>query len=392
MATANTTLRDVLLIHWHGGDQALEWLRIDANGRIGTALREHSPPTSVIEAAREIIVLAPSEAITLLSAALPAKQVEQARKAAPFAIEDQIAGNVESLHFAVAPNGPGQWWVAAVQPETLSIWLRDLQARGLKPDRLIPDVLALDADRDASVVLIDGERALVRAPGSRAFAIETDLIETVLPSNPSTDTTASGGEIIRIVVGPSASALQKLAAGMRHTGGLNLLCAPFARAHRDTDLRARWRAVAWLAAGLLVLTFGFIKLDEIRLDNRLQALNAEMERVYRVQFPKAQQVPNPLAQMKSAVAAAGGGIHADAAGLGLLLRSAPVLAAQSRVQLKGMEYRSGALSLRLAAPSIEALDALRESLGATAGLKATLENAETGVDSVEGRVKLEPRA
>ena len=387
MATANSTLRDVLLIHWHGGDQPMDWLRIDANGRISTALREHSPPSSVIETAREIIVLAPSEAITLLSAALPAKQFEQARKAAPFAVEDQIAGNVESLHFAVAPNGPGQWWVAAIQPEMLSAWLRDLLARGIRPDRLIPDVLALDPDRDANVVLIDGERALVRAPGSRAFAVATDLLDAVLVTPES-----SGAEIIRIEAGPSGLPLQQLASGMRNTGGLNLLCAPFATAHRGTDLRARWRRVLWLAAAMLAMAFGFIKLDEMRLDRRLQALNTEMERVYRVQFPQAQQVPNPLAQMKSAVAAAGGGVNADAAGLGLLARSAPVLSAQSRVQLTGLEYRSGALLLRLAAPSIEVLDALRESLGATEGLIATLENADPGTDSVEGRIKLEPRA
>lgn len=374
-------LRDVLLIHWRGTGQPLDWLRIDNNGRIGTALREPQPPLSVIESAREIIVLAPSESITLLSAPLPAKQPEQARKAAPFAVEDQIAGNVESLHFAVAPNGPGQWWIAAVQPETLSTWLRELQKRDIYPDRLLPDVLALGADRDASIVLIDGERALVRAPPSRAFAIDADLVDSVL--------TTPAAEVMRIQSGASTLPLQQLALGMQHTGGLNLLCAPFAAQHRGVDLRTRWRRIGWLAVAMLVLAFGFIKLDEMRLRHRLNAINGEMERVYRAEFPQAQQVPNPFAQMKAALAAATGGGNADAAGLGLLARSAPVLAAQTRVQLLGAEYRTGVLSLRLAAPSIEILDALREGLNASAGLSATLENADTGPEGVEGRIKLE---
>lgn len=385
MANAKPTLRDVLLIHWHGADQPLDWLRIDANGRIGTPLREQAPPASVVDGAREIIVLAPSETITLLSAALPAKQAEQARKAAPFAVEDQIAGNVESLHFAVAPNGPGQWWIAAIQPELLSTWLQSLRARGVHPDRLIPDVLALNAERDANVVLIDGERALVRASGARAFAVDAEFVDTVLATSD-----AAGSELIRIETGPAAPALQALAAGLRDTGGLNLLCTPFAAAHRGTDLRARWRRVLWLAAALVLLAFGYIKLDEVRLDQRLQAINAEMERVYRAQFPQAQQVPNPLAQIKAALATAGGaGI--EATGLALLVRSAPVLSAQARVQLKGIEYRSGALLLRVSGPSIEALDALREGLGATAGLSASLENADPGAEGVEGRIKLEAR-
>lgn len=384
MNPGKTNLRDVLLIHWHGVDQPLDWLRIDASGRIGGVLREQSPPASAIDAAREIIVLAPSESITLLSTALPAKQAEQARKAAPFAVEEQIAGNVETLHFAVAPNGPGHWWVAAIQPELLGTWLQELQARGIYPDRLIPDVLALDADREASVVLIEGERALVRTPGSRAFAVETDLVDAVLAAPE-----AGGAETLRFQAGPALPALNKLARGMRHTGGLNLLCAPFAAVHRGTDLRARWRRVMWLATAVLVLGFGFIALDQMRLNHRLQSLNAEMERIYRSQFPQAQQVPNPLAQMKSAVAAASGNSGIESAGLTLLAASAPVLAAQARVTLSGAEFRSGALTLRLTAPSIEALDKLRESLGASANLKATLENAEPGPDGVDGRIKLE---
>jgi general secretion pathway protein L len=387
MNPGKTNLRDVLLIHWHGVDQPLDWLRIDANGRIGGVLREQSPPASAIDAAREIIVLAPSESITLLSTALPAKQAEQARKAAPFAVEEQIAGNVENLHFAVAPNGPGQWWVAAIQPELLGAWLKALQARGIYPDRLIPDVMALDADREASVVLIDGDRALVRAPGSRAFAVEADLVDAVLAAPE-----AGSAETLRFQAGPALPALHKLAGGMRHTGGLNLLCAPFAAVHRGTDLRARWRRVMWLAAAMLALGFGFTALDQMRLNHRLHSLNAEMERVYRSQFPQAQLVPNPLAQMKSAVAAASGNSGIESTGLTLLAASAPVLAAQSRVALSGAEFRSGALTLRLTAPSIEALDKLRESLSASASIKATLENAEPGPDGVDGRIKLEAGA
>jgi general secretion pathway protein L len=387
MNPGNTNLRDVLLIHWHGVDQPLDWLRIDANGRIGGVLREQAPPASAIDSAGEIIVLAPSEAITLLSTQLPARQAEQARKAAPFAVEDQIAGNVENLHFSVAPNGPGHWWVAAIQPDILTAWLAALQSRGIHPDRLIPDVLALDALRDVSVVLIDGERALVRAPGSRAFAVEADLIDSVLATS-----AASGQDVQRFECGPGAPALHKLASGMRHTHGLNLLCAPFSAVHRGTDLRARWRRVLWVAAAALTLGLGFIALDQQRLDHRLQALNAEMEKVYRTQFPQAQQVPNPLAQMKSALAAAGGNSGIESAGLGLLAASAPVLSAQVRVQLEGAEYRSGALTLRLTAPSIEALDKLRESLGASGNVNATLENAEPGAEGVDGRIKLESRS
>jgi general secretion pathway protein L len=378
---AKSPLRDVLLIHWRGAGQPLDWLRIDAGGRVGSVLREPQPPASAIDSAREIIVLVPSESVTVLSAPLPARQPEQARKAAPFAVEDQIAGNVEALHFAVAPNGPGQWWVAAVQPETLRGWLQELDARGIHPDRVLPDVLALAADRDASVLLRDGDRALVRAP-QRAFATDADIVDALIDP---------AAEVIRLEHG-SAPALQQLATGVQHSAGMNLLCAPFAAQHRGADLRVRWRRIAWFAAAVVVLAFGVVKLDEMRLRHRLATLNGEMERVYREQFPQAQQVPNPFAQMKSALAAASGGAGGETTGLGLLALSAPVLTAQARVQLLGADYRAGVLSLRLAAPSIEVLDALREGLDASAGLRAQLENADTVADGIEGRIKIEAGA
>ena len=154
-------------------------------------------------------------------------------------------------------------------------------------------------------------------------------------------------------------------------------------------MRQRWKRIAWFAAAVLVIAMSYLKLDELRLQHRVDALNDEMERIYRERFPEARNVPNPLAQMKNALRAANGGVSADATGLNLLALSAPVLSAQSRVALQGADFRAGALTLRLSAPSIEALDGLRESLAATDGLKATLENAESGADGIEGRIKLE---
>jgi len=385
MSIPSQTLRDTVLIHWRGDTQPLDWLRIDGSGRAGPAVRESAPPASVLSAARQVIVLAPSESITLLVAQLPARNAEQARQAAPFVVEEQLAGNVESLHFAVAAKAPGQWWVAAVDPQLLRGWMSALAARGVLPDRIVPDVMALAAPREGSVVLVDGERALVRLQGDRAFALDAELLDSVLPED---------GRSVREqrVVEAGTTAVAALAAGAGRAAELNLLAGDFAQAHRGADLRERWRRIGWVALAALVLATGYLKLDQWRLDQRATALDAEMVRIYRAQFPDARNVPNPLAQMRNALNAANGGVGAESAGLHLLALSAPVLASQSRVALRGAEYRSGALSLRLSAPSIEALDALRESLGATPGLNATLENAENADEGVDGRIKLDSGA
>lgn len=378
------SVRDLLLIHWRGPEAPLDWLRIDGDGRIGMVTHERAPPQSVLDSARQIVVLTPSEQVTLLSATLPTRRMAQARQAAPFAIEEQLATAVDNLEFAVAPNGPERWWVAALEAETLRTWVTDLKLRGIVPDRLLPEVLALPPEKEGAVVLTDSGRALIRIGTEKAFATELDLVPTMLQASG-----IDNDAIVRLHTDAQNPAIQYLAAGLRYSPELNLLSGEFAPQHRSNDVRAVWRHLAWLCAAVLIAGFAFIQLDQIHLAHRLQALNSEMERLYRERFPDARQVPNPLAQMQSALKTASGGVSRETAGLGLLAQSAPIIATQSRVVLTAADYRNGVLTLQIIAPDVQILDGIRESLGTSGSLKATLENASTSNGSVDGRIKIE---
>ena len=87
------------------------------------------------------------------------------------------------------------------------------------------------------------------------------------------------------------------------------------------------------------------------------------------------------------LAAAGGG-DADS-GLGRLARAAPALVGQNRAVLRSAELRGGVLLLAVAAPDIETLDALRETLGVATASKAVLESVESADSGIEGRIRLE---
>lgn len=378
------SVRDLLLIHWRGPEAPLDWLRIDGDGRIGMVTHERAPPQSVLDAARQIVVLTPSEQVTLLSTALPTKRTAQARQAAPFAVEEQLASAVDNLEFAVAPNGPERWWVAALEPETLRTWVADLKLRGILPDRLLPEVLAMPLEGKGAVVLADNGRVLIRIGTEKAFATELDLVPMMLQASGIDD-----NAIVRLDTDAQHPAIKYLAAGLQYSPDMNLLSGAFAPQHRSNNVRVMWRRLAWLCTAVLFAGSAFIKLDQIHLTQRLQALNSEMERLYRERFPEARQVPNPLAQMQSALKTVTGGVSKETAGLGLLAQSAPVIATQPRVTLTAADYRNGILALQINAPDVQILDGIRESLSASGSLKATLENASTRNGSVDGRIKIE---
>lgn len=379
----NSSLRDLLLITWHGREAAIDWLLIDSAGRIGGSRHDAGPPAAVVERAREIVVLWPGERGTLISAALPARHAEQALKAAPFAIEEQLATAVDNLHFAVTANGPGRWWIAAVEPGPLRECLADLKARGIEPSRLLPDVLALPATNTGAHLLRDGERVLLRIGTERALVADQELLDMLLES-----AGIRHDQVKELNGSGSQSTLELLAGHLSRAESLNLLRGDFSVRRHSGDALAPWRRLGWLALAVLVLGFAYVRLDQWRLERRLTALQSEMLRVYREQFPGAQQIPNPVAQMRSALAAAGG--RSDAGGgLGLLARAAPVLVGQNRASLRSAELRNGILLLAVAAPDIETLDALRESIGVAVGSKAVLESVESGDGGIDGRIRLE---
>lgn len=379
-----TTLRDLLLIAWHGRGVALDWLLIDGAGRIGGAHHDAGPPPALIARAREVVVLWPGERGTLIAAALPARHAEQALRAAPFAIEDQLASAVDSLHFAVAANGPGRWWIAAVEPDSIRECLTDLKARGIEPSRLLPDVLALPAaSQDGATLLDDGERVLLRIGAERALVADRELLDPLL------EAAGVAADQVHAIGRNGGQATLELLAGFLHQGvAINLLRGDFAVRRHSGDALAPWRRMGWLALALLILGFAFVRLDQWRLERRMDALQQEMVRIYRERFPSAQQIPNPVAQMRLALTTAGG--RSDTGGgLGLLARAAPVLVGQNRATLRSAELRNGMLLLTVAAPDIETLDALRESMGAAIGGQAILESVESGAEGIDGRIRME---
>ena len=63
---------------------------------------------AALASGRRVIVLVPGSDVLLVQAAVPTRKRERVLQAIPFALEDQLAGDVERLHFAIArrSNGP----------------------------------------------------------------------------------------------------------------------------------------------------------------------------------------------------------------------------------------------------------------------------------------------
>lgn len=365
-------MRDGLLIRWRGPGEALDWLRIEG-GRAGFVQREQRPAAAVLDKAGRIAVLVPAEDVLSIGLDLPAKKPDAARKAAAFAAEEQVAATIEQVHVALAEAAnDGRWSCAVIAKPRIAAIQSDLAQRGIHADALHADAACLEAGR----ALRNDGRIVARLDRERALACD-DAVWTRFARDSGMAPPETVDEL-----------LPELARGLVAADPVNLLQGEYASRHRGSDALRWWRLAALLAVVAIVAQTAWMQLDAWRLQGRLGALNTAMVQVYRERFPDAQRVPNPRLMLDSALKQAGAGGAAGDSGLALLARAAPVLGNQAQVILTGAEYRGGQLELRVDAPDIGVLDAVRESLASSLGRSVTLESATAEQGRIDGRLRI----
>lgn len=124
------------------------------------------------------ILLVPSEDVLTLAVPLPLPSPAKRFAALPFAIEDRIAGKVDTVHLALGGQLDGGSWLAAVvDPERMAAWAAAAEAAGLANIAIMPDALALPVPVPGrwNVRRDPRGRILVRTPEGTGFAAEQRL-------------------------------------------------------------------------------------------------------------------------------------------------------------------------------------------------------------------------
>ncbi len=379
------------------------WAALDAAGSIVSTGSGGVLQAAVAATGRQVLWLVESEDVGLFERPLAVRGRKQLEKAVPYALEDDLAEDLEQLH--VAFTGDGERVRAAVVRRTLLRQaLTGLAEAGIHPARAIPDVLALPLVDRRWGVLIDGERALARTGAGSGFACTRDLLPVLLSSALAATAEDEGPEALqvwctdpnaqlpdlalRIEPQPCQGAWSVFTAGLTDDAGPDLLQGEFsARERRARQLRRWWPVaaalVAWAALGLANLG-----LEARRLEQQRTLLDASIEKVFRDTFPEIRRVENPRVQMEQALKA----LRAERAGshglLAMLADAAGPLHAQTGVTLKGMEYRNEILELSVEAGDVQQLDALRQALESSTGMRAEIQSVNVEGERVAGRLRI----
>ncbi len=382
------------------------WLALEP----GTIARSGSSlPAAAGLGAQRVIALVPGSEVLLTHADLPATSRQRMLQAVPYVLEEQLADEVEALHFAVGRrNSDGQVPVAVVASAYMERWLEQLTAAGLAPHLLLPDILALPWEPDSWTLLLEEEAAILRTGEAQGYAFEPDLLAAALPHalareerprqmvvhdcrpaappDPSLELACGAAEVGLVRRDCRLGAFQLLASGPIE-GAIDLLQGPFSRREQAGKRWRPWIPTAALLAALLLLEGGMLFSEYLQLARTDQQLTERIEAVYREAFPDSKRIVDARVQMEQQLTLLRGGAgqqeFAD-----LLTRAAPILAATQGLELQALRYREGELELEIRLAELAGLDRLKAALGGEAGLSAEIQNANAADSTVEARLVL----
>jgi general secretion pathway protein L len=375
-----------------------------ADGRLPSA-QGRSPVASLPRADSVVAVLHDSD-IAWHRASVPRAPAARLRDALCGALEEQVLGEVEDQHFALAPSlSAGQTgWVAATDRGWLSALVADLERAGVPLERVVPASTPAERDEPASGHFLPGPPGREDAPrlvlsdasGVACLSAEGSLARQRLAGLPAavrwTAHPAVAASAERWLGGQGSVAVrtdaERALAAAR--GPWNLRQFDLQARHRGTlalreawrRLRSpAWRPVRWGLAALALVQLAGLNAYAWRLERQLVERRQEMTRLLQTTHPQVRAVLDAPAQMQRETER----LRVDAGRPGeadfeSLLGAAAAIWPQGQAPVASLRFEGQRLSLAAAGWRPEQLAAARERLR-PAGLAAELS---------EGRLHIMP--
>ena len=406
-------MAETLVIRLRAAPEApASWLIVDANGaRSGPARSGTVADALPLAAGRRVLLLVPGSEVALAEPELPLRGGARVAQAVPFALEEHLASDVDALHFAIGSRADSAMGtpVAAVARGLMDRWSGTCVEAGLAPQAAYADSAVVPAMPTGCTLLLDESALYVRRADAMPFVLDAEPLATALDialGPPAEEGTP--GEHVTFFVSPgeyeanrdlveglrartaslqvklmTEGALPVLAAQAVGANAVNLLQGTYAPRRSVSGGLQRWRLPAALAAACLLAFLAVQALSLWKLSRAEKRLDAQITEVFQQALP-GQPVVDPRAQMQGVL----GGGSAQGALLPALSVLAQALAgAPAGGKLEAINLRGDALDLRLVAPTVEALDGIKQAM-ARNGIDAELTSATPRGDVVEGRLQL----
>lgn len=363
-------MQEKLVIFLHANELARpSWAVVDAQGLVRQrAYRDSAEGLAQIADDKEVILVVPAEEVLLLSVILPKMTRSRAMQALPFAIEDQLTADIESLHMVMGMyQAEKPIPIAVVAHDKMRQWLALLQSWQIEADVVLPLSLALPCDEGVWHAYLD-DMAVVRTSLYEGFACDKQNLSELLVLHSKNQ--ASLPEVlhmychdlytpsspmpcqIKMTVQTPEQTIEQLAANLHVLPALNLLQRPYAprKRSRMPAMSKTRRAAIYLAAAWMLLLFLYPTVSYFILAQRVHEIDEQIEQIYRHHFPHSAHVIAPMLRMQEKLQQLNGQTGQNRL-LILMAKVGQGLHEHAGIKLKRLDFQNNQLTLDLKAAS-----------------------------------------
>jgi len=407
-------MRDQIVIRMPSGGSSnvVQWIKLSDAIQIPTI--KQGEIKDVVEEAvgAKIILLAPSDQVLLTTVSIPTSNKQKLHKAIPFALEEELASDVDRLHFAVGASEAGRTSVAVIEKQTMKLWQEKINESGLNVDAIVPEVLALPLPENCWSLLVEETGALLRTGEASGYGMDSENLEFMLPlainkledkpetlhvySAPSERDYSSLIDDVEVVSHKGEQGLLWVLANDKVdlTKAINLLQGDYSRHEQLGKLWRPWRFAASLAGVWFLLQLVVVVTQSSQLEAQSALLKAEAKQIYKETFPNSKRVVKPRAQMKQKLAELRGGdkVSSKATFLSLLSSSGTAFSQTTGLVLRSVRYKNGVLDVEIDVPNLQALDKLKQQLVKNEGMSVEIQSAASRNNKVQGRLQIKGQA
>ncbi len=373
------------------------------------AMSDNSPLPDDLQAAikdKPVIVIVPGEDVLLTHVALPKLSKSRLMQALPFALEEQLIAEVDTLHFAPLLKNDGEYAVAVIAKEKMQDWVQQLKAWQLKPEKLIPSFLTLSVVPDCWQIVVHDNTTIVRTFEYQGFACDRQNLRELLNLLIATRDTLPQEITIRNYTAttlapelqlaihtneiqfPSEQFMQDLAQGQKDFADINLLQGDYSfKQGKRAPVKNMVYLSVFMTSIWLLLLFMYPSVSYFLLRQKLQHVNMQISEIYRHNFPHSTSMVAPKIRMEEQLHKVAGKNNQSQL-LTLLSNLSYALAESANISLTRFEYQNNQLNVEINAGSTDDVTAFTNR-AANKGLAVKQQNATLNGSRVNATVVLE---
>ena len=407
-------------------DDPVDWIVVDGNGaRLGPPQRGALDAAASAADDRSVIVLVPATNVLTTSTEIPMRPGARLLAALPFALEEQLADDVESLHFAAGTRrDSGRLPVAVVAHELLQEWLGRLDDAGIHATRIIPENYGLARIPGTTSLLVADDKVMFNDGEDTEF-----IMEGVKPSDAlafAGTLNEAGGDEAEDAEAPAAAnhllvycepadeerfqhdwialrhemssvdvnllpdgVLPRLAVTVAAGQGVNLLQGKYGPKIELGAAFRPWKTAAILLLGLVIVLLGGKLADTWRLSQEADALKAQFTTEYRQIRPgDSREIVDPVAEVNALRRSFGSPVAATIF-LPTIEQLSMAMKDNDSAIIENITYRAGVVNVRLSAPDVPTLDNIQKSVSESGRFTAEIKSTDQVGDRISSRIQIQ---